>query len=303
MDTSLDTLHEDDALAAALSTVLDEAEAGDGTVVWADVRDRLAPVEWGRLLDHGLLVPAGDRFVVDDPTAARELLARMDLDGADEPASAPDSATSESPADTGGWSRTDKLAGVAAVGLMASYQLPGARDLIGQSVDTVLGPVAATLPFAATITLLAVVTALVSTTIRRRLQTKSEMDHLKERMTEVRERLADARDRGDDEAVERLQAQQQELMGQQLSMFKHMLKPMAWTVLISAPVFLWLSWLVVAPAAAITPTATVFPMLGRIVWTAKVVGPLQVWTVWYIGTSMVSNLTINKTVDRLGAAA
>jgi len=109
-----------------------------------------------------------------------------------------------------------------------------------------------------------------------------------------------ARERGDDEAVERLQAEQQALLTQQLSMFKHMLRPMAWTVLLSAPIFLWLSWLVVAPAAAIASTATVFPMLGRITWTAKLIGPLHVWTVWYLATSMVSGLTINRTAERVG---
>jgi uncharacterized membrane protein (DUF106 family) len=293
METSLDTVREDEALAAALAAVLDEA--GDGTVAWADVRDRVDPAQWGRLLDQGLLVPAGDRFVVDDPTAARELLAEIDLD---------DETIGTEPApDAGGWSRADKLAGVAAVGLMASYQLPAARDLIGQSVNAVLGPVAATLPFVATLTLLAVLTAVASTTVRRRLQTKAQMDDLKARMNDVRDRLDDARNRGDDNAIERLQAQQQALMTEQLSMFKYMLRPMAWTVLISAPVFLWLSWLAVAPAAAIAPTATVFPVLGRIVWTAKLVGPLQVWTVWYVATSMVSGLTINKTVERVGIGA
>lgn len=294
MEMSLDTVREDEELAAALAVTLEEAEAGDGTVAWADVRDRLDPVQWGRLLDGRLLVPAGDRFVVDDPTAARELLAEMELD---------DTAESERPADAGGWSHADRAAGVGALALMASYQLPGARDLVGQSVNVVLGPVAGALPFVATLTLLAVVTAAVSTTVRRRLQTKARMDDLKERMNDVRDRLDDARERGDDDAVERLQAEQQELMTEQLSMFTHMLRPMAWTVLISAPVFLWLSWLAVAPAAAITPTATVFPMLGRVVWTAKIVGPLQVWTVWYIATSMVSGLTINRTVERVGAAA
>ncbi|WP_372479734.1 DUF106 domain-containing protein [Halomicrobium sp. HM KBTZ05] len=292
MDSSLDAVRADDDLAVALAVVLDRAEAGDGTVAWADLRGQIDPVEWGRLLDHGVVVPAGDRFVVDDPTAARELLAQRDLDDAD-----PDAP------ETGGWSRADKLAGVGALALMASYQLPGGRELVGQSVNTVLGPLAAQLPFVATITLLAVVTALASTTIRRRLQSKERMERLKTRLTDVRERLDDARERGDDEAVERLRAEQQELMTQQLSMFKHMLRPMAWTVLVSAPIFLWLSWLAVAPAAAIAPTATVFPMLGRITWTAKLIGPLHVWTVWYIATSMLSGLTIQRTMDRVDTAA
>jgi len=302
MDPSLTALGDDD-LVRALSFVLDTAESGDGTVVWADVRGEITAEQWGRLLDTGLIVSAGDRFVVDDPTTVRELLNDRALDTVDVAPSSGDTTNDDGPlAETDGWSRADKFAGMAALGLMASYQLPGARDLIGQSVNAVLGPVAATLPFVVTITLLAVATALVSTTIRRRLQSADQMSQLKTRMNDVRERLDDARDRGDDAAVERLQAQQQELVGQQLSLFKHMLRPMAWTVLISAPVFLWLSWLAVAPAAAIAPTATVFPMLGRIVWTAKLVGPLQVWTVWYIACSMVSGLMIKRTMDRAGIA-
>jgi uncharacterized membrane protein (DUF106 family) len=298
MVNQLTHLREDDDLAAALATVLARAEAGDGTVAWADVCDRVDTEQWGRLLDLGLLVPAGDRFVVDDPTAARQTLAELDVEVSPDAATPTDDVLPEDE----GWSRADKLAGVGAVALMASYQLPGARDLVGRSVDTVLGPVAAQLPFVATITLLAVVTALASPTIRRRLQSADRMERLKTRTKDVKERLEAARERGDDEAVARLQAEQQELMTQQLSVFKHMLRPMAWTVLISAPIFLWLSWLVVAPAAAIAPTATVFPMLGRITWTAKLIGPLHVWTVWYVATSMVSGLTITRTMDRVGAA-
>lgn len=80
------------------------------------------------------------------------------------------------------------------------------------------------------------------------------MQRLSSRMNDVRERLESARERGDDDAVERLQTEQQELLTQQLSMFKYMLRPMAWTV-------------------------------------------------WYVGTSMLSGLTINKTFERVGIGA
>lgn len=39
MTTALNALREDDNLAAALAAVLETAEAGDGTVAWADVHD------------------------------------------------------------------------------------------------------------------------------------------------------------------------------------------------------------------------------------------------------------------------
>lgn len=90
--------------------MLARAEAGDGTVAWPDVCDRVDAEKWGRLLDLGLLVPAGDRFVVDDPAAVRETLADLNV---------PVSADATTPADDAllegeGWSRADKLAGVGA---------------------------------------------------------------------------------------------------------------------------------------------------------------------------------------------
>ena len=61
-------------------------------------------------------------------------------------------------------------------------------------------------------------------------------------------------------------------------------------MLLTVPVFLWITWLTVNPAAAITPAAQVLPLAGRVVWTARLVGPLQVWTVWYIAWSVVSGV-------------
>ncbi|MGQ5515936.1 hypothetical protein [Halococcus saccharolyticus] len=61
----------------------------------------------------------------------------------------------------------------------------------------------------------------------------------------------------------------------QLGGFIRLLRPLAWTMLFTVPVLLWLYWLMLSPAQAVTPTAMVFPILGRIAWTAKVIGPMQ----------------------------
>jgi uncharacterized membrane protein (DUF106 family) len=294
MDETLrERLDGDDALADAAAAVLDRAESGDGTVAWADVSGAVPAEQWGRLLESELLVATDAGFVVDDPDAVRAAVGDRD-DAVGE--------STDGTADADGWSAADKLAGVAALGLMASYQVPVARDTIGSTADIFLGPVEAALPFGATVALLAVATALVSTTLRRRLMDGNPQEAAQERMETVKERLDAARERGDDEAVERLQSRQQELMLEQLGAMKRMVRPMVYAMLVTIPVFLWITWLTVNPAAAITPAAQVLPIAGRVVWTAKLVGPLQVWTVWYIACSLISNVAGKRVAKKVGPA-
>jgi len=297
MDETLrERLDGDDALADAAAAVLDRAESGDGTVAWSDVSGAVPAEQWGRLLESELLVATDAGFVVDDPDAVRAAVGDRDGAGTD-----PETADADD-ADSGGWSAADKLAGVAALGMMASYQVPMARDTIGSTADIFLGPVEAALPFGATLALLAVVTTVVSTTMRRRLMDGNPQEVAQERLETVKERLDAARERGDDEAVERLQSRQQELMLEQLGAMKRMLRPMVYAMLVTIPVFLWITWLTVNPAAAITPAAQVLPIAGRVVWTAKLVGPLQVWTVWYIACSLVSNVAGKRVAKKVGPA-
>ena len=296
-------LDSDEALASAAATALERAESGDGTVAWGDVSGSLPAEEWGRLLDSGVLVPTETGFVVDDPDAVREAIdddGEAAADRAVRDLTATEEGDQPSNTESGGWSTADKVAGVAALCLMASYQVPMARDAIGSTAHLLFGPVEAALPFGATIALLAVATTVVSTRLRRRLMDENPQEQLQERMSTVKERLEDARERGDDEAVDRLQSRQQELMKEQLGAMKQMVRPMVYAMLVTVPVFLWITWLTVNPAAAITPAAQMLPLAGRVVWTAKLVGPLQVWTVWYIACSLVSGIASKRVAKRVG---
>jgi len=292
MDDVRETLQGDDALADAARHVLDRAESGDGIVTWSDVSGDVPAEQWGRLLESELLVATDAGFVLDDPDAVRSVL--DDLDTGTAATSAP---TTSGDAD-GGWSRSDKVAGVCALGLMASYQIPVAKDTIGSTAHLLFGPVEATLPFGLTVALLAVATTLVSTTLRKRLTDGTQREQVQERLQEVNERLQAARDRGDDDAVERLQTRQRELMGEQLGALKGMLRPMVYTMLVTIPIFLWLSWLTVNPAAAITPAAQMLPFMGRVVWTARLVGPMQVWMVWYFVCNLLASVVGKRAVRR-----
>ncbi|PSP69313.1 HTR-like protein [Halobacteriales archaeon QH_8_67_27] len=291
-DGFLETLETDDALGDAAAVVLDRAESGDGTVTWADVSDAVPAEQWGRLLESGAVVATAGGFVVEDPDAVRAAVGDRDPSAA----AVDDDGNAEA---TDGWSTADKLAGVAALGLMASYQVPVARDAVGSTAHLLFGPIEAALPFGATVALLAIATTVVSTTVRRRLLDENSQERLTARMNTVEERLDAARERGDDEAVKELRSRQQELMLEHLGAMKQMIRPMIWAMLVTVPVFLWITWLTLNPAAAITPAAQVLPLAGRVVWTARLVGPLQVWTAWYIACSVLSGVLGKRVAKRV----
>lgn len=292
MDEIRETLDEDAALADTAKLAVERAESGDGTVTWSDVSDAVPAEQWGRLLDTDLLVATEAGFVVDDPDAVRSTLDDLDAD-ADGAATAKAAVGSDD-----GWTRRDRIAGVGALCLLASYQVPVMKNTIGSTAHLVFGPVEAALPFGLTVALLAVATTLVSTTLRSRLVDGSGRKQLQERMQRVNDRLSAARERGDEAAVERLTERQRELMAQQVGAMKGMVRPMVYTMLVTVPVFLWLSWLTVNPAAAVSPAVQFLPFLGRIAWTARLVGPMQVWMVWYFVCSVLSSVLGKRAVRR-----
>ncbi|AEH35973.1 DUF106 domain-containing protein [Halopiger xanaduensis] len=265
--------------AAALATVLRAAETGDGTVAWTDVRDDIDREHWGAMLERGVLVPVDgeDRFVFADPTAVRETLESREFD----------------PPEPEGWSRRDVAAGVGALSLLAGYQVSAIRDGVAGVLDLALGPLAAALPFPAVVLALAVATTLATTLVRRRLD-RPDASAFRHRTRELQERLAAARARGDEAAAARLGEQRRDLVGRQALVLTDHLKVLAWTMVLTVPVFLYLSWLVTAPAHATAPLVTVAPVLGDIVWTARVVGPVQAWMAWYALCSLGSNLVVRR---------
>lgn len=274
----------DDEGAAALATVLRVAEEGDGTVAWTDVEGEIARERWGAMLAQGVLVPTGDRFVLEDPSAVRETLADREFDAPE-----PD-----------GWSRRDIAAGVGALSLVAGYQVSMVRNAVAATLDLAIGPLAAALPFPALVVVLALATTVAATVVRQRTDRPS-MDPFRHRTRELRERLAAARARGDDETADRLDDRRRELVGTQALLLTDHLTVLARTMLVTVPVFLYLSWLVVAPAHAAAPLVTVAPVLGDIVWTARIVGPVQAWMTWYALCSIASGLVARRIVpDRIG---
>ncbi|MFC6863641.1 DUF106 domain-containing protein [Halomicroarcula sp. GCM10025817] len=271
----------------ALATALSVAEE-KGTVTWADVSDDLTSGEWGRLIESGLLVDAdGEGFVIEDPEGVREALSESEA------------APSEDDDEDGGWSTWDKLAGLATLGLFAGYSINSVRDAIGGVLDIALGPLANILPFYLVILVLAVITGANSTILQDNLMDMSGMGDHQAKMEDLKERRKKAKERDDQEALDKLEKEQMELMSDQMGMFKKQFRPMVWIMLINIPIFLWIYWMVFGPGLSGLPSpVAVLPILGEVTtWKEGVVGPMQAWIVWYFLCSLSFTQVIRKALN------
>jgi len=286
-----DLVEEDPGMADAVAVVLERAE--DGSVTWADVNDELTSGQWGRLIQTDVLhEDGGEGFVVRDPEGVREALE----DGSGVSVATP------SVDDDGesSWSIYDKAAAVGSLGLFAGYSLQEVRAVIGGTLDLLLGPLDAVLPFYAVILVLALFTGLYSTLLQANLMDMSKMSQYQEQMQAIQEKRKQAKERGDDEELERIQQEQMEAMGDQLGMFKEQFRPMVWIMLLTIPVFLWMYWMILDGHVSEIETHITMPLIGQLGergWRTGVLGPIQAWIVWYFVCSMAFTQVIRKALN------
>ncbi|UPM42625.1 DUF106 domain-containing protein [Halocatena salina] len=283
-----DLLAEDSGMGEALSTVLAQADANGGTVEWSDVNGELTSGQWGRIIEKGLLQSAnGNGFAVQNPETVRAA-----LNGESESKSATGQIDDD---EESSWTTYDKLAGIGALGLMVGYWFPPVLNTIGSTLHTVIAPLYQFLPFYIIVLLLAVLTGLYSTVLRSKLVDTEKMGKYQQQMRDLQERQKKARERGDDEALQRLQQEQMEAMGDQLGMFKEQFRPMVWVMLLTIPVFLWLRWM--TGAGPLPSTAhVIMPFAGEVSWNDTVL-IMPAWIMWYMICSFGSTQVIMKGLD------
>ncbi|PSP56439.1 HTR-like protein [Halobacteriales archaeon QH_7_66_36] len=270
---------EDASMEGALEFLLER----EGPVTWSEVSDELTSGQWGRLIEKGVLTDAGDGFELADPEGVSDALADDDDDGVTEIE------------DDSSWSTYDKLAALGAVGLFAGYSISSVRNAIGSTIDTVLGPVNSALPFYGVILVLAVFTGLYTSLLQANLMDTDKMAAYQERMKDMKERREQAKEQGDDEALEEIQQEQMEAMGDNLGMFKEQFRPMVWIMLLTIPVFLWMYWMILTQGVG--SLEVTMPLLGTVEWQRGVLGPLQAWILWYFVCSMGFSQLIRKSLN------
>jgi uncharacterized membrane protein (DUF106 family) len=269
----------DAEMKSAIQTVLDRAT--DNEVQWVDVRDDISSGQWGRLIEKEILVDGEAGFQIKEPDAIREGLTEPDTDDETEGST---------------WSKWDKGAGAVTLLMFAGYAWQPARDLVGGAVDVVLGPIESVVPFYIVVMIIAVATGLYSTLLRVALMDMDKMSEYKEKMSEVQERRKQAKEEGDEEALDKIQEEQMDMMGDQLGMFKEQFRPMVWIMFLTIPAFLWMYWKVGIgdPTNDGIGQTLIIPLAGSVSWTTSLVGPIQVWIVWYFLCSMAFTQIIQK---------
>ncbi|MFC7325201.1 DUF106 domain-containing protein [Halorubrum rutilum] len=285
-------VNEDGEMRDALEVVLDRAT--DGEVQWVDVRDEITSGQWGRLIEKEILVDDGESgFALADPD---EIEAGMSEDGGSGGGS--DVETPE----TTSWTKWDKLAAVATIGAFVGYAVGPVRDAIAGTIDVVLGPLLNVVPFYVVIMVIALGTGLYSTLLRAGLMDMEKMSQYQERMQDIQERRKEAKERDDDAALDAIQEEQMDAMGDQLGMFKEQFRPMVWIMFLTIPAFLWMFWVIgyrgsTAEYEMVARQAIVVPLAGEVTWDTGIVGPIQMWILWYFLCSMAFTQLVQKSLN------
>jgi len=185
--------------------------------------------------------------------------------------------------------------------LAGGYAVPSFGALIAIAVHTVAAPLVAVLPFPLVVFGLAGVAGTYSALVRRRVGGSDRLGDLRERMDELNDEMETARTENDDTRVDELEAERERLARESLSAMKLQLRPMAYGLLASGPLFMWLRWLFAAPVAAVAPSALIVPLFGSVAWTAGIIGPLKVWVLWYLGGTMSASVVARRVAARLAS--
>ncbi|SNR30595.1 DUF106 domain-containing protein [Halorubrum vacuolatum] len=286
-------VREDRELRGAIEVVLDAAENGEGVddeVRWIDVRDEITSGQWGRLIEKEILVDGESGFALADREGIE--------DGLDVEDDLTQGSDFEAP-ETTTWTTWDKLAALSTVGFFVGYAFEPVRAVIAGAIDLVFGPLMALVPFYVVIMVVALATGLYSTLLRAGLMDMEKMSVYQDRMKDIQERRKKAKERDDDEAMEAIQEEQMEAMGDQLGMFKEQFRPMVWIMFLTIPAFLWMFWVVGyrGTEAQYSLETLVIPFAGTVEWTTGVIGPIQVWIVWYFLCSMAFTQIVQKSLN------
>lgn len=283
-----DLIEQNPEMEPAIAIVLREADGGDGEVEWADVRDEISSGQWGRLIEKGILVDGFEGFEIRDPDEVKSVV------DADE--TKPTATTSDDDEESS-WTKWDKMAAGGVALTFLGYAWGPARSAIGGTMDLAIGPINDVLPFYAVILVLALITGLYSSLLQANLMDTSKMSEYQGKMKAIQEKRERAKERGDDEAMERIQQEQMEAMGEQMGMLKEQFRPMVWIMLFTIPVFLWMYWMLIDGDVSALGTVT-FPLAGELdSWRSGVVGPIEAWIVWYFVCSMAFTQILRKALN------
>lgn len=177
------------------------------------------------------------------------------------------------------------------------YSVPLLRDGIGQVMDLVIGPLVGTDPnWIIVILTLATVTGCYSSLIQKYTIDYEKMQRVQKRIKAFQKTFREAQLAGDEKRIKKLKDKQDKIMQEQLEMSQEQFKPMAWIMIITVPIFLWLLFVVKNTPLESLGVVT-FPFWGEIALSAGTPLLLPAWILWYMICSLTFSQVIRKALN------
>jgi uncharacterized membrane protein (DUF106 family) len=166
-------------------------------------------------------------------------------------------------------------------------------------MNAVLGGLVTNLqvPMFITILMLSLVTGAYSSLLLNRFVDQQQVKQSQAKMKEFQKVYRAAQLSEDKGKLKKLEAERAEVMQLSLDVQAQTMRPMPYILIISLPLFAWLSYIMYQPQlASYVPTTMSFPFFGAQPYTQGVILGFPVWLVWYLLCSLVFTQVIRKTL-------
>ena len=173
------------------------------------------------------------------------------------------------------------------------------RNPIGQAMNVLLGGLVTSLhvPMFITILLLSVITGAYSSLLLNRFVDQEKVKESQAVMKEFQKEYREAQLAGDKAKQKKLEPRRAEVMELSMEVQSQTMKPMPYILIISLPLFGWLSYIMYsASLSSYIPTTINLPYFGELAYTHGVILGMPVWLIWYLLCSLVFTQVIRKTL-------
>ncbi len=185
---------------------------------------------------------------------------------------------------------------ILAMAMIFLSTIPQVRTFVGSVMDLILGPLLAEpfpgLPFYVVILILSALTGLYSSLLQKYTIDYEHLQEVQEGMKEFQKEFRDAQLSKDEKRIKKLESKRDRMMKEQLEVSQQQFKPMAYILLVSLPIFLWLIYRMPLGAGNI-----VFPYFGELPILTGAIWIVPAWILWYMICSISISQVIRKSMN------
>ncbi len=173
--------------------------------------------------------------------------------------------------------------------------IPVVREILGSGMDIALGPLAVAVPFYVIILILSAFTGLYSSLLQKYTIDYERMQEVQAGMKEFQKEFRDAQLSKDEKRIKKLESRRDKMMKEQLEVSQEQFKPMAYILLVSIPIFLWLIYKM--PTLSDQAARIVFPYFGEMSIATGAIWIIPAWILWYMICSIAISQVIRKSMN------